>query len=463
MASKGTRSTTELPGNIRNYFLENRDSIMPDTTEEPPATGAEDINTLLTMMARTLTLVTESRTSDAKFVPKLEECPLKRMSSSLDAWIKEVILWDESNASKGPGISAKKYLKFLDSVYKSDGCSDLKNLVQVEFVENEGFDKKGDSVIKKMVEKIEEKLGQTDLEKCSDAWLEFINIKQETGESASSFVARFEKVETQLNNVKIAIPNKALAIHLINRSNMEEQSKENVLTKTKLDNDVEIYPTMKKSILEMKGKLTKNDVKTNESNVSGDNKSNKTYYGGYEGRSNHRSGSRNRRDDNRYETRPYRNDRNSYEKRTNKENKPWQRGQDERKSDRVRSTSRYSSRYRNESRNRNQSRNRSRDYPSRDHSQRRGDERRSRDSYRRNSYSRQDTRSRDSSRKGYDSRRRSDDKYRGNSSKPESSSNKVNHVHYSRDTIDNNVEIISDTLKNCEESEINQLKTMKLK
>ena len=46
-----------------------------------------------------------------------------------------------------------------------------------------GLIKKGESVIKKMVEKIEEKLGQTDLEKCSDAWLEFINIKQETGDS----------------------------------------------------------------------------------------------------------------------------------------------------------------------------------------------------------------------------------------------------------------------------------------
>ena len=45
---------------------------------------------------------------------------------------------------------------------------------------------------------------------------------------------------------------------------MEEQSKENVLTKTKLDNESEIYPSMKKSIHEMKGKLTRNDTKASE-------------------------------------------------------------------------------------------------------------------------------------------------------------------------------------------------------
>ena len=116
-------------------------------------------------------------------------------------------------------------------------------------------------MIKDMLQKIKEKLGQTDLEKCSDAWLEFINIKQKPEESASSFVTRFEKVETQLNNVKIVIPNKALAIHLMNRSNMEEQYKENVLTKTKLYDKGEIYHSMKKPILEMKEKLTNNYAK----------------------------------------------------------------------------------------------------------------------------------------------------------------------------------------------------------
>ena len=78
------------------------------------------------------------------------------------------------------------------------------------------FDKKSGTVIQKVLPKIKEKLGQTDVEKCSGAWMDFINIKQEPGESAKSYLSRFEKVETQLKNVKITVPNKALGgrIHI---------------------------------------------------------------------------------------------------------------------------------------------------------------------------------------------------------------------------------------------------------
>ena len=100
--------------------------------------------------------------------------------------------------------------------------------------------RKKDSVIKDIITITENKLG-----KCSDAWLEFINIKQESGETATDYLSRFEKVGSQLKNVKIIIPNKALAIHMMSRSSMEEQSKENVLTKTKLENETEIYPFVK--------------------------------------------------------------------------------------------------------------------------------------------------------------------------------------------------------------------------
>ena len=207
-------------------------------------------------MAKTLAAVSQPRPETANQNYKIENCPIKRSSSSLDAWVDEVLLWDESNAALSDSIRAKKYLKLVDSVRKSENCKDIQNLVKVEFVENHEFDKKGVDVIKTIVNKIKEKLGKSDIEKCSSAWIDFINIKQGTDEAASAFVSRFEKVESQLRNVKIVIPNKALAIHMMNKSNMEQQSKENVLTKTKLDDESEIYSSMKKSIREMKGNLT---------------------------------------------------------------------------------------------------------------------------------------------------------------------------------------------------------------
>ena len=440
---KDTRSKTNLPGDIREYLVENSGTSMPDPVP-PPATADDDVKTLITSMAKLLTAVTEGRTTNT---PKLEECPQKRSSSSLEAWIQEVLLWNESNAGNDTGLNAKKYLKFLDSVHKSEGCDDLKNLVQVEFVENESFDKKGDSVIKDIVTKIKEKLGQSDLEKCSDAWLQFINIKQEQTETATSFVTRFEKAETQLKNVNIIIPNKALAIHLLNRSGMEEQSKENVITKTKLDDDTEIYPTMKKSIREMKGNLTKNNAKSIEVNEH------KTMYGRHDERkSRYTSDSRKRND----------GDKREPESKAVTE-RPWRRDQREGRSRKDRSDSRYrakrnSSKYRNRSReysrrddryqgSGNDGRYYSREYQ--DSRRRSGSYRQERDFYR--------GRDKDSSRNGrnYSRNRRSPSKHRGISSK-RSSSDEVKIVHYSKygkggDT--NNSEVISDTLNNCEASE----------
>ena len=228
--NRQTRSKTVLPGSIRDYFLDPRiesSSTMPNE-EVTPGVGNvehEDIQSLMSMMVQTLAKVTEPRNVSPTVIQKLEDCPIKRKQSSLEAWIAEVLLWDESNVSQADGWNVKKYLKFVDSVRKSEDCQDLKNLVEVEFVENVSFEKKTDTIIKSMVEKIKEKLGQSDLEKCSDAWIEFINIKLEPTESAKSFLSRFEKVETQLRNVQINIPNKALAIHLLNKSSMLPQSK----------------------------------------------------------------------------------------------------------------------------------------------------------------------------------------------------------------------------------------------
>jgi hypothetical protein len=132
--SKDTRSKTSK---IRQYILPtpaNSTATIPGTP--PPPTEPLDMQQLLTMMTRTI------KTNCSKQTGGLS---LKRTSSSLDSWMKKVLLWNESNVF---GWNPKKYLKFLDSVFKSEGCNDLKSLVQLEFVENEAFDKKKDTAIK---------------------------------------------------------------------------------------------------------------------------------------------------------------------------------------------------------------------------------------------------------------------------------------------------------------------------
>ena len=70
-----------------------------------------------------------------------------------------------------------------------------------------------------ILDKVKEKLRKTDIEKCSNAYTWILFIKLKPGEPASDFVSRFKKAESQQQkNVKIVIPDKALAIHLMNKS-----------------------------------------------------------------------------------------------------------------------------------------------------------------------------------------------------------------------------------------------------
>ena len=80
-----------------------RRTRMPDPPPSDDATGAEgkDIHSLLSMMVKTLNKVTESRKEGGN--QRLKAFPVKRKKSSLDAWIGEVLLRDESNVSKLDG------------------------------------------------------------------------------------------------------------------------------------------------------------------------------------------------------------------------------------------------------------------------------------------------------------------------------------------------------------------------
>jgi hypothetical protein len=75
----------------------------------------------------------------------------------------------------------------------------------------------------------------------------------------------------------------------MNKSNMEQQSKENVLTKKNVNDEKEIYGSMKKSIREMKGNLTRKET-TVETKVD----ENKTFYGSSDDRRPGRSRSKTR-------------------------------------------------------------------------------------------------------------------------------------------------------------------------
>ena len=118
---------------------------------------------------------------------------------SLDAWINEIKMWNESN--KGVDSLAQKYLCFIDSVRTSEDCSELKKFVEVNVVENKNIIKDKEDTITTILELIESNLGKSDLEKSTVSWNKFGNIKQEPGESTKDYVTKFEQAETGLRNV----------------------------------------------------------------------------------------------------------------------------------------------------------------------------------------------------------------------------------------------------------------------
>ena len=184
-----TRANTVLSGTISDYLLESNintedgmDEVIDERGDDVSNTSRivnsnasrEDMQNLISIMAKTLSAITEKGERNEVKSNRLEECPVKQKCTSLDAWTEEVLLWNKSNSCKEDGFNAKKYINFIESVRKSEECSELQNFIQVEFVENATFDKKSDKVISDMISKIKKDLGQSDLEKCSDAWLKFI-------------------------------------------------------------------------------------------------------------------------------------------------------------------------------------------------------------------------------------------------------------------------------------------------
>ena len=182
---------------------------------------------------------------------KLEDCPIKRKKVSLESWLREVELWDQCN-KVDENSYGKKYQKFVESIRNSEDAEEIVSVANAEFVENVLFERSKEDTISKMIDVIKTKLGSTAFEKSTEAWLNFVNIKQKDDESIKDFCARFSQAETMLKNAGIRIDETALAIQLLNRTNLNNVSRENVMTKVDTESTSDIYNKMTKAIKEIK-------------------------------------------------------------------------------------------------------------------------------------------------------------------------------------------------------------------
>ena len=149
---------------------------------------------------------------------KLEDCPIKRKTVSLESWLREVELWNDCNQTDATSLG-KKYQKFIESIRNSEDAEEIIAVATAEFVENVSFARSNADTISKMIGVLKTKLGNTAFEKSSEAWLNFVNIKQKDDEDVKDFCIRFTQSVTMLRNAYITIDESALAIQLLNRTN----------------------------------------------------------------------------------------------------------------------------------------------------------------------------------------------------------------------------------------------------
>jgi hypothetical protein len=185
------------------------------------------------------------------------ECPRTVKEQTLETWAEEVKLW--SNQCPEPELSSLKYLNFVNSVRESDSI-EMKRFIEISVMSNKDFIKTESNSINKIVNMVVKALGKSNIENASEVWLEFIDMKQNEGESIRDFVLRYENVEAKLGNANLVIPSKALAMQLLMKSNLTSASKENVLAKVDLDNETDLHTTIKKTLRELKS-LSKSNTK----------------------------------------------------------------------------------------------------------------------------------------------------------------------------------------------------------
>ena len=188
---------SEVPEEVAEEIVDVRDES--ETTEdsgamagddEPPVqTEHQQLMTMLQTFATSINALATANSSnttpqqaDVRLFQKLEDCPSKKKDVSLESWLREVELWNDCNKVVDENYG-KKYQKFIDSIRKSEESDELIAVANAEFIENVNFERAKSDTIKNMIEIFKSKLGSTEFEKATEAWLNFTNMKQKDNET----------------------------------------------------------------------------------------------------------------------------------------------------------------------------------------------------------------------------------------------------------------------------------------
>ena len=178
---------------------------------------------------------------------KIPEVPTWTKDMSCQAWIKEVEMWAESNAKP-----EKKAQALIEAIKKMEAQKGLKEFIINEIVEDLDFDRKAKDVVERILSKVKEFCNESQWTRMIKLANDFKNFARKSGDDNKEYVEKFSKLETQLRNEKVKLPNTFLTGILLKESRFEQIRKENLMATIDMNDDAKVLKEMKRKIRDFK-------------------------------------------------------------------------------------------------------------------------------------------------------------------------------------------------------------------
>ena len=163
---------------------------------------------------------------------------------SLEAWKRKLNIWSTNHRYISESL---RLSMILDSLKENSDRKELNNLIVYNIKEDANFDLTAIGAIDQFLQKFKKKFEVSNWKKCSRIWKEIIRFRAQEGEETSQYLDRFNEIEAKMRNVGSNIPDMYIAIHLLDRSNKAEITKQNILSKVDMNNKNNVLEQVKTS------------------------------------------------------------------------------------------------------------------------------------------------------------------------------------------------------------------------
>ena len=163
---------------------------------------------------------------------------------SLEAWKRKVNVWSTSHVHVNESLRLNM---ILESLKENSERKELQNWIVYNIEEDLNFDMTTVGAIDLFLQKFQKKFEISNWKKCSGVWKEILDFKAKEGETTRQYLERFNEIESKMRNMDSNIPDVYLAIHLLDRSNVAEITKQNILSKVDLDDKNKVLKQVKTS------------------------------------------------------------------------------------------------------------------------------------------------------------------------------------------------------------------------